>query len=116
MSLDLDYQALKFWVDLAQATFTLGLGVYVYITSRERATNERVRVVEEKTDKRLDDHESRLSKVEAACTSAPNHQDLGGVYERVNSVDGKVNEIAGQLKVIGRAVDMINQHLLEHKR
>lgn len=55
-----------------------------------------------------------LEKMEAASSAARvTTQDLGKIYERINTVDRKVSAQAGELKSIRANIALIHQHLLE---
>jgi len=108
----MDYDAGRFWFDVAQLILTSLIGVYVYFSNRHRVTNSRIGALEKDVDTRLDDHANRITKMEATIDKAPTHDDLSKLYERLNSISGKLESVNGQVGGITRNVDLISQHLL----
>lgn len=60
---------------------------------------------------RTDIHK-RLSVVEVSCGTSPTHNDLGGVYDRINEVSDQVSNLTGTVQGVSRNVDLITEHLL----
>lgn len=54
----------------------------------------------------------RIAEIESDSKHAPKHGDLSKIYERLNTVAGKVDDQGGELRAIRRSLDLINQHLL----
>lgn len=129
----IDYAAAKFWIDAAQILVTALIGIYLWYDRRDRATRGAVDVMGrdasekidtlgrdtgekiEALDRRLDGHEARLITVEACVEHVPRHADLAAIYERINAIGGKVDEMSGELKGFRRGIDLIQQHLMGDK-
>jgi hypothetical protein len=112
-----DYATAKFWIDLAQTFFTGALGVYIYMVNRERVTNRRIKELEDTLEERLNDHASRLAKVETTCCTTPSqtqlHTELGKVYERMNRIDTTLNDLAGESRANRQLLTTMHTFLLE---
>ena len=66
--------------------------VWDYVDKRNDKTNERIEELALKFD-RLD---KDVSALETAAGAAPNHADLGKVYESINTLAGTVNQLVGE--------------------
>lgn len=105
----MDYPVVKFWMDVAQFALTIAVWLYVWQSNRHRVTAERIEAIEEvqaaqgRSLERLDEHIRHL----------PGHSDVGGIYKRIDDVHGDLRQVVGRLDGLSRAVDLINQHLLD---
>lgn len=97
----INYQSLNFWFQVFQFLLTAAIGIYVWWTNREKVTN-----------KRFSAAENRLAQLEndvkhpPACTYHPR------LEERMDAVQGDTREIKGSLKGLAKAVDLINEFLI----
>jgi predicted component of type VI protein secretion system len=93
-----------------------GASVYVYLSNRNAATNRRIGTVAREIHERVDGHEHRLTKVEAAVGIAPTHDDIAGLKEGVARLQA---ESAGQTELLRRLtaqVDRINEWLIDRAK
>lgn len=63
-----------------------------YVDKRNDKTNERLGELASK----FDQLEKEVSALEAAADAAPNHADLGKVYDSINTLAGTVNQLVGE--------------------
>lgn len=130
----IDYAAAKFWIDAAQILVTALVGIYLWYDRRDRATRgavdtlgrdacekietlgrdtvEKIDALGRRVDARLDGHEARITTVEACVENAPKHADLAAIYDRINAIGSKVDEMSGELRGFRRGIDLIQQHLM----
>ena len=131
----LDYTAYRFYLDVLQLAGTIAIGIYVYLSNRIRVTSKRFETLEKEVAKRskaqdLADaiaeqavgcklHQSRTVKLEnnfielkADFKNGPTHHHLERIHERLDSLTEKLGKIDGSLSGINRAVDLINEHLI----
>ena len=104
----IDYTAWRFWFDMIQTAVSLAVVVYVWWSNREKVTNKRFSTLEN----RLKDFESGLKAVETAVKNppaCPHHNDF---ERRIDAVHGDVREIKGAMKGMNRAVDLMNEYLI----
>ncbi|EGJ49035.1 hypothetical protein [Desulfocurvibacter africanus] len=83
----MDFAAWKFWLDLGQTLLLLGLGLYTFLTARDRVTHDKIDVL----DTRLDGMDTRLTKTETDNSHAPSRSDLGKLS----------NDIQDLTKIVG---------------
>lgn len=124
---------IKILIDVAQFLLMGGIGIYIHLVNKNDATKDRIDKVEREgrerynnlntvTDDRLDNHESRISKIEGLLNQAPTHDDIGQVHERVNELATAVAGISAMtaaqteiLKAIQGRLEMINNYLLNQR-
>lgn len=98
--------------NIAHAMMTGAVGFYVWLVKKAQIGEERLVRMEKKIGSRLDEHDHRLSKVEAACIYSPTHKDLGKIYERINEMSCQVNGMSGAVTALQESVNLIHEHLL----
>ncbi|MDX9785460.1 MAG: DUF2730 family protein [Desulfobacterales bacterium] len=114
MTRDLAFWALIF--NVANSALTFIVGAFVWLMKRAQISIDRFRAVEHGIGLRLDDHDQRLIKVEAACGYAPTHTDLGKMYARMNDISGQVKQLTGGVDALKASVELIHEHLLNGGR
>jgi len=116
---DIDYTAWRFWIDIAQAAGTIIIGVYVWMVNRKKAVEKRFAKIEAVFDKRCATRKAQIETLEKNGASLkmqlehmPNHQDIKELYGRIDLLNGSLSELNGRLVGINRAVDLINEFLI----
>ena len=119
----LNYDALRFWLALIIGLLSLGSVVYSWRVGRTSATrasieavHKRVTDVQEESRKADNTIRTDIVKLETRMDGLPNHEDLGKLHQRINTVDGHLQQIAGGITGLKNTVEMINRHLLEKDR
>lgn len=80
-----------------------------YLDNRMEAMEARAK----RRDESIEEMERRVSRAENRLDNVPSHRDLQEISTRIEQVHGEVSKIGGSLEGIGRAVDIMNQHLME---
>ncbi|WP_027714910.1 DUF2730 family protein [Desulfuromonas sp. TF] len=135
MAAEIDYTAWRFWFDILQVGGLVALGVYSWWKDREKVTSKRFaameREVAERATKaalakavesmrapcqrhleRTDNLEERATRVEGEIRHLPSQSDHKELARRIEDVHADLHEITGALKGLTRAVDLMNEHLL----
>lgn len=110
----LDYTALRFWFDVLQLAGYVALGIYVWLSSRNRVTNARIGELEVDVDARLDRHGDRLTRLEVHAGAAPTHDDLKRLHQRLDIMNGELQGMRGEFAAAGRTLNLIHEYLLNH--
>ncbi len=108
----LNYDALRFWLEIIQLGATVLLGVYVWIVSRTRANKTAI----DRVDRRVSELVRRVDVIDQELRAAPTHDDLGKLYDRLNTMNGQLQQIAGHLEAMARQFALINEHLLRDNK
>lgn len=109
----MDIETIKLVVQVGQFVLTSAVGFYVYMVNKDRVTNERISKLEDGLDGRLDDHASRIARLEEAAKHAPTHADLAQIYNEMKSVRQSVDLLKGEFVATSKNIDLITQHLLK---
>lgn len=113
----MNYEALDFGLKLLNLLGTMAVGVYVWLSNRNRVTNERITALQEHTDSgisgvridsahridaldkaieaRLDRHGNQLAQLEAHRQNAPGHSDLKRLHERIDGFSSDIARLEG---------------------
>ena len=131
----INYTAWWFWINVAQMIFTAALGCYVWWTNRAKVTAARFATLEkqvaervEKTaldamdaerDNRCAQHRERtaraemtIARMESDIKHLPSHHVIETLSTRISDLQGSLKEVSGRLSGINRAVDLMNEFLL----
>ena len=107
--MDLDARTI---LDAFQFIAISGVAIYAHVMSRGRATEAKVESNAVDLRKALTDHETRISGLQADVKQMPSQVDIRELYSRLGQLHGDIQQVNGRLEGIGRAVDLVNQHLL----
>tara|TARA_E500000318_G_scaffold46673_4_gene43998 strand:+ start:13519 stop:13887 length:369 start_codon:yes stop_codon:yes gene_type:complete len=107
----------KVLIEVIQILATIGLGVFVWFRDKNRATQSAVNSLAEKTDRRLDGHGERISRLEGASLNAPTRDQVGKMEVSITAVEGDlkglsstVNGMAKQMETMGAHLKMLVEH------
>lgn len=100
---------------LAAANFCLTWGVmlYMYLSNKNKATNERINKLEADVDGKLDSHADRLARLEQAGEASISHADLSEVYRAINLLSEKLNHLLGVSQGQGDTLRLILARIAE---
>lgn len=106
------YEQAKFWVDIVQTLVSAGLFLWLYLINRHQVNEAQLRALDSKTDKRLDDHGDRITKLETDVKHAPDDEDLRGIHQRIDDVVRAISTLEGEFSGANRTLQLIHEHLL----
>lgn len=108
----MDLATMDFLWKVLMTLINLGIGVYLFWERHNDATARRIDRMEKEVDDRMDEHSSRLSRLETQVSQLPDHADMGDLHERINIVTRGVDTISGELTGIRTTLHLIHTHLL----
>lgn len=111
----MDYGAAKFWLDFGNLILTCVIGLYVWLSNRNRVTHERISALEKVFDQRVDAHTAQLAALQAGQDHGPTHDDLKRLHERIDETVAAINGLQGEFKGAAATLQLIHQHLLQKK-
>lgn len=88
------------------------LTIYVWVANRQRVTADRLKRLEDETEEKLNRHSIRLSCLETDIKHLPDQKAINRLSERMDTLNGTLNQFGGRLEGINRAVDLMNDFLI----
>lgn len=114
----MNFEAMDFGIKVCNMVATMAVGVYVWLSNRNRVTNERITALQEHTDiglatvrtdnakrvellegameSRLDRHSDQLARLEVHRASAPGPNDLRRLHERIDGFSSDIARLEGK--------------------
>lgn len=108
----MDMEIAKLAFQIGQFALTAGVGFYVYMSNKDKVTNDRISKMEDALDSRLDDHATRIARLEERAALAPTHDDLGELHEKTNGISGKLDNVIGQFGQVKALLGVIHEYIL----
>lgn len=100
--MDIDYRAWQFWLAASQALFNIMVAVWLWNNRKHQVTSDRVQKVEQ-----------RMEEAEKGLVSVKALMDLQPVLDRrMEEVQKSVSKIEGRIEGFGRALDLIQEYLI----
>jgi len=99
-----NYQGWILAFNVFQFVLTSGIGIYVWWSNRDKITNTRFKMLEDK-----------MIKLETDILHPPSCPHHPGFVGRLDKIDRGVSKIDGRLEGIGRMVDLLTQNELGGK-
>lgn len=105
----MNWEAMRLEFEAITFLISGGAAMYVYMSKRHEASSKRIST-------RLENHETRISRVEASVGLAPTHSDITGLKEGLARLQA---ESSGQTELLRRLttqVDRINEWLIDRAK
>lgn len=113
-------------LDVIQMLLGIFLGLYVWIMSKSKVTEDRIyknemavnrRFIDlsEGVDSRQDKFATRLAKIEGEMGAMPTRQSIGNLHTRLDRVQQAQAQTQGELKGMHKTLDLIHSHMMEGK-
>ena len=114
----MNWEAAAVYWDVAQWVVTALVGLYAWITSRQRATQAEISELASATDKRLTTHAERLVKIEEQIRHLPEDSEIKELTANVAELHGDVKALAARFEgfvevsgIMREQVKMMDQFL-----
>lgn len=119
-----DYQAIRFWIDIGILAWALMVSGFVIWDRRNKVTQEAIQTLKYEVAKELADMrmnldvrrqhiDEALAHVRARQADTPTRSDLAQLYTAINEVSSVSIELRGTVHALQNTMQMINQHLLD---
>lgn len=131
----MDYPLLDFSIKFANLAVSVGVGLYVWLSNRNRVTHARITELQEKTsrsvkelkdefsrdikgmenevDTRLGGLDQQLARLEEALKAAPDREELRQIHVRINEVSAQVTRLEGEFAGANHTLKLIHEYLLK---
>lgn len=107
------FQYIQFAFTVLEFLLLGGIGFYVYMSNKDKVTNERVTTIEAEVKNKLNAHGEQIARLETHVTNAPTHDDLGDMYEKINQVSACVTRLEGEFSGAKHTLDLIHEFLMK---
>lgn len=107
----MDYDSLRFGLDVVQFLLWAALGLYVWASNRHRATRDHIEKVRDAHDKRLDNHAERLTKAEEQLRHLPDSKTIQVLSDRLAELHGDFKGIKAELDGFRDLAGMLRRQL-----
>ena len=116
-----DYEALKFYLQLANALGVTLIGIYTWWSNRDKATEAAIRAVREDLGRRLDEvvdnvhtATARVAEVEHDVNERLKLSDLADLYQGMNTLGREMGAMTAELKAVSRQMAIHSEYLLRN--
>lgn len=109
---NIDYKALTFWFQLAQALITGLVFIYLWLTNRQKANTASIEKMRDAFNRDLNKLDDRMIRVEKDIEHLPTHDDMAKLHTRVNETAQRLTAVEGELKQINNTLHLMHKHLL----
>ena len=99
---------LESWIAIIAGVISVGSLFYSWLTWRSRYNAKKINAIEA----RQEEHEEQTSQMEQRL-SGEIRSEVGRVHSRVDDVAKSINTVEGEVRAIGKTVNLINKHLLD---
>lgn len=100
-------------ISIANFLMTWGVALYMYLTNKNKATNERISELEDDFAEEIGGHVQRIAKLETTAINAPSHADLAKMYESINDLAKSVNQMLGETRGHSDTLRLIMNQITE---
>ena len=95
--------------EIFQFVLTGGTCFYVYLSNKDKVTNDRIGKLEDDLDEKLDGHAERIVKLESGTAT---HSDLSDIHEKINGVSAEISTLSGEFRGVRNLLETLHRHLL----
>ncbi len=92
------------YIITANFLLTWGIGFYVHLVNKNKATTDRIDAMENALGEDMSDHAQRLTRLEASHAATPTHKEIDQVidkvYDKLNRVAESGSRMEGALEQV----------------
>lgn len=130
----MNYDLFDVAIKTVNLAMTIALAVYVWMKDNKQVTNERLTALQKDTNERIDrlrdehgrdfdelktsvreslaGHASDVARLDNARRTAPTHDDLKRLHERIDEVTAAIHGLKGEFGGASATLHLIHQYLL----
>lgn len=109
----MSYQLASLAFGILQFLLTGGCCIYVYLSNKNKVTNDRIDKLTEDIYGKVNQQNGRISKIEGHIKHAPTHDDLSKVYDKINETSDCVSRLEGEFVGAKHTLNLIHEHLMK---
>lgn len=108
----MNYTAMQFWLNLFIFASNVTVAIYIWRSNKEKVTTAKFDTLTKRIGESEKAMTSKISEMESKLErrkECPHHPSFEA---RLDAMNGSLNKVDGRLEGIGRAVDLMNQFLI----
>lgn len=109
----MNWEAMRLAFEVLYAVVVGACAFYVFVTERKRVTEEKLAAEIGAIDDKIVGHATRITRLEEHLKHSITHDDIGKVYDELHVVNGSVQELNGEMKMMRAQVELITKHMLD---
>lgn len=107
---------IEFSFQVLQFVLTASTGFYVFMSGKNKVTNERIGKLESHIETKIDEHSERISKLESDISKSPTHQDIVKLHEKFSELSSEIKGLKGEFKGASITLQLIQQTLMDERK
>ncbi|HXG29262.1 MAG TPA: DUF2730 family protein [Nevskiales bacterium] len=119
----IDFQLIGIVVQVTSLLISIGAMLVAWVAKRRAATQAAIDRVDGVINREVADRkhevrrlEDRVIVLEQHIVHAPKAEDINGLRSEIAALRGNLGEFKGEMRGLTRAVDLMNEHLLNKDR
>ena len=104
----MDYDSARFWTEIGQWVFNVIVAGYLYFLQRHQTTMKRIK----SAYKQIGENEKDIVRLKVDFNNLPTTALFIELGREIRTLTKELSETKGRLSGINRAVDLINEHLI----
>lgn len=105
-------EEMKFGFQVLQFLLTGGIGIYVYLSNKDKVTNDRIGKLEDDLDAKMDGHIERIVALETRADTSLTHNDLADIHEKINKIGTDISSLSGEFTGVSNLLNTLHRYLL----
>lgn len=116
----MSFDEIKFWLvilgsigSVINSAANAGLWLYLRTSARSKEVDLKFSEMRGGFDQRADEQDRRLARLEGRLERSPTHDDLGKLYDKINTTSQAVSQMAGEMKGMNDTLRLILAQIAE---
>lgn len=108
----MDTELMKLIFQVVQFMATCGIGIFVYLSNKDKVTNDRIGKLEDDLDDKIDGHVERIVALETRVKSSVSHNDLADIHNKINKIGTDISSLSGEFTGVSNLLNTLHSYLL----
>ena len=108
----MDVTHLADWFDIIYKGLTALFVVWMFFDRKNDKTHARISEVEKRFDGRMDNHATRISRIESDIENGIGVDDIKAIHKRIDEILKASSKTEGQLEMLNTSVKSITEYFI----